>query len=165
MLLALVGLLAGCSNNDNANANSNTTSGGTTSTPEEFPTAKGKWMEARTFMERTSSGDPNECDQIDFRVGAQTGVYTVTRCDHSKSGQVTADEFRQLDTLATTAYTKTDGMICPQIFKLDKYYALINSQDAQYARKFDPDSMCYEGDELAVSAYKNFLVQLLEKYQ
>lgn len=164
VLCALFATVAttGCDNNNGFEKFEDKNS---TNNTEEFPTATGKWREARTFMVKEESDGQDECDQIDFRVNGTNGIYSVNECDHSKTGQLTADEFKRLDSLTTQAYTQTKSMVCPEIFKLNQFYAIINSDDDQLDRHFDPDSSCYEGNENSVTEYKNYLKELLEKYQ
>lgn len=132
-------------------------------TPAEYPEATGAWIEARTFMIKQE--DDQGCDQVDFRVMANSGVYSVNECDETKSGQLTVEEFKRLDRLTTKAYQQTDSAVCPEVFRFDKFYASIDASNNEFDRSFDPDSSCYRGSESAVNSYKNYLQQLLDKYR
>lgn len=129
-----------------------------------YPKALGQWIEARTFLIGQNE-DEQQCEQVDFRVTADAGVYSVNECENTKTGQLTSTEFSRLDSLATNAYLKTEGAVCPEIFRFDKFYATINSTNDEFDRNFDPDSSCYRGSEEVVKAYKAYLRQLLDKYR
>lgn len=152
-----------CSSNEPEEISDKSNSG--QDTPVEYPTATGEWIEARTFMMQQEDDDVDTCDQVDFRVMANSGIYSINECAQTKSGQLTAEEFSQLDRVATSAYKETEGAVCPEIFRFDKYYATINATNDEFDRNFDPDSSCYRGTESVVKAYKTYLRQLLDKYR
>lgn len=137
----------------------------TPNTTAEFPTAKGEWQQARTYMIKEIPEGSDECDQVDFRVNSEGGIYSINKCEHSQTGQLSAEEFTKVDELTTRAYKQTQSMVCPDIFKLNKFYATIDSQNDDFDRHFDPDRSCYAGSESAVRTYKTYLKELLEKYQ
>lgn len=129
----------------------------------EFPKATGEWIEARIFMIE-SDDQVQDCAQVDFRVMAQNGVFSVNECEVTKTGQLTTSEFVELDGAATAAYQKTEGAVCAEIFRFDKFYVSIDAMNDEFDRNFDPDTSCYRGSEAAVSTYKSKLRQLLGKY-
>ena len=166
VFLALIASLSvACSNDDNGDMSNKTNSPQEIpqSTPVEYPRATGVWVEARTFMMRQED-ETQGCAQIDFKVMANSGIFLVNECEATKTGQLTSAEFVRLDLVTTSAYRKTEGAVCPQIFRFGEYYATVNAVNDEFDRNFDPDSSCYRGSETAVNAYKTFLKQLVEKY-
>ncbi len=160
--LALIFVLSfGCSSDDNENISDQTNS--PQETPAEYPKATGEWIEARTFMMKQED-ESQGCAQIDFRVRANSGIFSVNECETTKTGQLTPEEFVRLDLVTTNAYKKTEGAVCPEIFRFNKYYATVNALNDEFDRNFDPDFSCYRGSEAVVKTYKAFLRQLVDKY-
>lgn len=161
--LILIPLLAvACSNDDKEEIRDQTNT--SQQAPEVYPKAKGDWIEARIFM-MESEDESQDCAQVDFRVMANSGIFSVSECDSIKTGQLTAEEFTELDRVATKAYSETESAVCPEIFRFNKYYASVNAPNDELDRNFDPDSSCYRGSESVVTTYKNNLRQLLAKYR
>lgn len=162
VLILLSSSLVACSGNEIEEFEDKTNSG--QETPSQYPKAVGAWIEARTFMMKQDESNAG-CDQIDFRVMANSGIYSVNRCDETKTGQLTPEEFKRLDEVTTQAYEQTEGTICPEIFRFNKFYATINATDDESDRNFDPDNNCFSGDGEVVKTFRDYLRQLLSKYQ